>query len=168
MTFAEAFLPELQQEAGSTRRLLQLVPHARADWKPHAKSATLAELSMHVATILQWVPLILERTVFDVDPPGGPRFSQPQYESPQALLALFDGHVRAAREALSKLPDAEMSVPWTLQVKGARILSMPRNACMRSFVMSHLIHHRGQLSVYLRLCDVPLPSVYGPTADTSK
>jgi uncharacterized damage-inducible protein DinB len=161
----DALLPELEQELATTRKLLELVPEAKTSFRPHAKSWTLGELSLHLANILHWLPLTLNRTELDLDPPGGPRFVPPKFESARATLAMFDETARAARAALASATDAQLMVPWTLEKHGQAMFTLPRAACVRSFVMNHLIHHRGQLTVYLRMVDVPLPPVYGPTAD---
>jgi uncharacterized damage-inducible protein DinB len=107
----------------------------------------------------------LKSTEFDLAPPGGPRFSPPKFESAAATLAIFELNSRAARAALATASDSDLMVTWTLKSGGHPIFTMPRIACVRSFVLNHLIHHRGQLTVYLRLCDIAVPSVYGPTAD---
>ena len=148
-----------------TGTVLERVPGDPADWKPHAKSHSLGDLGLHIANLIHWTSRTLEATELDLDPPGGPGWTPPKFESVAATLAVFDHNAAAARAALAKASDADMLVPWSLKSGGHVIFTMPRVACLRSFVMNHLIHHRGQLTVYLRLCDVPLPSVYGPTAD---
>jgi len=161
----DALLPELDQELATTRKLLALVPESKTSFRPHAKSWTLGELSLHLANLLTWLPSTLKATELDLDPPSGPRFVPPRFESAAATLKMFDETSRAARAALAAATDAELAVPWTLRKRGQAMFTLPRAACVRSFVMNHLIHHRGQLTVYLRMCDVPLPPVYGPTAD---
>ena len=167
MALRDALLPELDQELATTRALLALVPASRTSFRPHARSWTLGELALHLANLLTWLPLTLERTELDLDPPGGPRFVPPSFESAAATLATFDGNARAARAALARASDQDLAVPWTLRRRGQALFTLSRAACLRSFVLNHLIHHRGQLTVYLRLCDVPLPPVYGPTADVT-
>ena len=166
MAIAESMLPEFDHETATTRTLLERVPETRAGWKPHAKSMSLGELAMHIANILAWTPITLKQTEFDTNPPGGQNDTPPKYESTAGLLAAYDEGVKAARVMLANASDPEMMVPWALKSAGKTIFSMPRAGVFRSFVMNHAIHHRGQLSVYLRLCDVPLPAIYGPTADT--
>jgi uncharacterized damage-inducible protein DinB len=166
MTLAQMLVPEFDQEMRTTRSLLERFPEAERGWRPHPKSMTLGQLAAHVATIPVWGTTTLVQTEFDMSPPGGPSFKTPEIESTAGLLALFDENVAGARAALAKASDADLGVVWTLKNAGATIFAMPRAAVFRAFVMSHLIHHRGQLSVYLRLRDVPLPSIYGPTADT--
>jgi len=167
MAIRDSLLPELDHELATTRQVLAVVPEAQTSFRPHVKSWTLGELSLHVANLLTWLPMTLKGTELDLDPPGGPRFVPPKFESAAATLKTFDGAARAARAALAAASDADLLVPWTLKKHGQAMFTMPRAACVRSFVMNHLIHHRGQLTVYLRLCDVPLPSIYGPTADVT-
>jgi uncharacterized damage-inducible protein DinB len=166
MSIAESLLPEFDHEAATTRALLERVPEGKAAWKPHPKSMSLGELAMHVASITSWTPITLTHTEFDTNPPGGQRYTSPAFESTHKMLAAYDEGVKAARAMLAAATDGEMMAPWALKSGGKTIFSMPRAGVFRSFVMNHVIHHRGQLSVYLRLCDVPLPSIYGPTADT--
>ncbi|MSR63902.1 MAG: DUF664 domain-containing protein [Planctomycetes bacterium] len=158
-------LPELDQELATTRTLLTAVPEAKTSFRPHPKSWTLGELGLHLANVLTWLPMTLRSTEFDLDPLGGPRVVSPKFESAAATLKVFDETARAARSALAAVSDAELAVPWTLKRRGLVLFTLPRAACIRSFVMNHLIHHRGQFTVYLRLCDIPLPPIYGPTAD---
>lgn len=165
MALRDALLPELDNELATTRTLLTLVPASRTSFRPHPRSWTLGELSLHLANLLTWLPSTLEATELDLDPPGGPRFTPPGFESAAATLAMFDETARAARAALARASDADLAVPWSLKKHGQVMFTLPRLACLRSFVLNHLIHHRGQLTVYLRMCDVPLPPVYGPTAD---
>ena len=146
--------------------LLARIPEAKTGFRPHKKSWTMGELSMHVANLLNWTVSTLRTTELDMNPTGGTKFVPPKFESAAATLKYFDESMGAAREAIAAASDADLSVMWSLKNAGQTLFSMPRSACLRGFVMNHLIHHRGQLTVYLRLCDVPLPKVYGPTADT--
>jgi uncharacterized damage-inducible protein DinB len=163
MAIRDGLLPEYDHEMGTTRRLLERTPEAEFAWKPHDRSMTLGQLAGHIATIPHWCDAVLRHTVFDVAAAGDTRPKQPA--SVAELLAEFDRKVKAAREGLAAAGDSEMLAPWTFKQGDREIFTMPRVAAIRSFVMNHLIHHRGQLSVYLRLKDVPLPSIYGPTAD---
>ena len=159
MSIAEGLLPEFDQEMATTRKLLARVPSDKGPWKPHPKSFPLGHLAQLVATMPGWLTLTLEHTEFDLATSPGYSF-----ESTDTLLEEFDRHVRDARAALTSAQDAEFGVQWSLK-KGDQVLfAGPRGAVVRSH-LNHLIHHRGQLSVYLRLNDVPLPSIYGPTAD---
>jgi uncharacterized damage-inducible protein DinB len=161
MAIADALLPEFDHEMTVTRKLLERVPESQFDWKPHEKSMTLGELAQHVATIPRLGIVTLSQNDFDVSSDQRP----PQATTRAELLAMFDGHVRNARAALAGKGDGEMTAPWALKRGASVVFSMPKAAVWRSFVMSHLIHHRAQLGVYLRMHDVPLPSVYGPSAD---
>ena len=164
MAIKDALLPEFDHEMGTTRRLLERVPEQDFGWKPHSKSMALGELTAHLANIPTWCTTILGDPVFDIA--SVPDDARPKpATSREALLAAFDEKIAAARARLAATGDAEMMSTWTLKHGGQEIFTMPRAAAIRSFVMSHIIHHRGQLSVYLRLKDVPLPPIYGPTAD---
>ena len=166
MAIAESILPEFDHETATTRMLLERVPADKAEWKPHAKSMSLGHLAMHIASLPHWASITLERTEFDTNPPDGPRVTTPAYESAAKLLHTYDANVSAARALLVRTTDAEFMVQWALKNGGKSMFSMPRVAVFRSFVLNHAVHHRGQLSVYLRLLDVPIPNIYGPTADT--
>ena len=164
MAIKDALLPEFDHEMGTTRRLLERTPEAELAWKPHDKSFTLGQLAGHIANIPYWCDLILQNTVFDVLSLGDD--TRPKTPvSVASLLSEFDRKVAAARAGLASTGDAEMLTPWTFKRGDQVVFTMPRVAAIRSFIMNHLIHHRGQLSVYLRLKDVPLPAIYGPTAD---
>jgi uncharacterized damage-inducible protein DinB len=167
MAIADSLLPEFDHEMKTTRTVLARVPDDRAAWKPHTKSASLGDLAIHVATLNRWAVASLSDTTFDVNPKGGERWSPPTWESRTATLAAFDEGRDEARRAIAGASDADLMVPWTLRAGDRVILTLPRIAVLRSFVLSHLIHHRGQLSVYLRLNDIPVPPIYGPTADES-
>jgi uncharacterized damage-inducible protein DinB len=165
MAIAESILPEFDHETATTRTLLERVPSDKAEWKPHAKSMSLGQLAMHIANLPQWSAIALERTYFDTNPTGSPPMWPPT-DSAQGVLETYDRNVAAARALLARMTDGEFMVQWTLKNAGRTMFSMPRVAVFRSFVLNHAVHHRGQLSVYLRLLDVPLPNIYGPTADT--
>jgi len=165
MAIKDSMLPEFDQEMRVTRSLLAVVPEAQAEWKPHERSMSLGQLALHLANLLQWAVLALESTSYDMDVSGPEGAPQREFEGTEKLLALFDENVQKARAQIDKATDADLMVPWTLKARGEDVLTMPRVAVLRSFVMNHGIHHRGQLSVYLRLNEVPLPSIYGPTAD---
>ena len=161
MGIAESLLPEFDHEMTVTRKLLERVPEDKLDWQPHQKSMTLGRLAQHVATIPLWGSVTLNQSELDL---GGNQ--QPEVmRKREQMLATFDQHVANTRAALVGRGDGEMMAPWTLKRDGHTIFSMPKVAVWRSFVMSHLIHHRAQLGVYLRMHDVPLPSMYGPSAD---
>ncbi len=161
MPIADALLPEFDHEMNVTRKLLERVPEDRFDWKPHQKSMSLGQLAQHVATIPRWGDVTLSRTEFDLGSQPAPAAMTSRAE----LLEAFDQHVGNARAALSGKGDGELTAAWTLKRNGSTLFSMPRTSVWRMFVMSHIIHHRAQLGVYLRMHDVPLPSIYGPSAD---
>jgi uncharacterized damage-inducible protein DinB len=164
MTIPTSLLPEFDHEMATTRRILERVPEAEFAWKPHERSMTLGELAGHVANLPMWCSTTLETTVLDLDSFGEDLTLKPPV-SRDALLQDFDARVAKARAAIARTSDAEMLASWTLKKGAQQFFSMPRVSAIRSFVMNHLIHHRGQLTVYLRLKDVPIPPVYGPTAD---
>jgi uncharacterized damage-inducible protein DinB len=165
MPMSQVLLPEFDHEMANTRKALERVPDDKFGWKPHEKSMTLGRLATHVAELTGWIPTTLETESLDFAPPGAPPF-QPKIAASQAeLLATFDKNVAAARAAIGGAGDAQWMVPWTLLNGGQTIFSLPRIAVLRGMVMNHIIHHRGQLAVYLRLNDVPVPALYGPSAD---
>jgi uncharacterized damage-inducible protein DinB len=159
MTFAESMLPEFDQEMATTRRLLERVPGERMEWKPHPKSFSLGHLAQLVAWMPGWTTSMLREPAIDLAATAGYSI-----ETPEALLREFDRNVREGREAIAGVRDEELGAPWSLK-RGATVLfTLPRGVVVRQHI-NHLIHHRGQLSVYLRLLDVAVPSIYGPTAD---
>ena len=159
MSIAETLLPEFDQEMATTRRLLERVPSDRGKWKPHAKSFALGHLAQLLSWMPGWIANTLRHTELNLlDTPGY------SFETTETLLREFDRHVREAREALTASKDADFTVPWSLKQADRVLFAAPRGVVVRNHI-SHIIHHRGQLSVYLRLNDVPLPSIYGPTAD---
>ncbi len=162
MPINEGFIAELEMEAKSTRKILERVPIEKSDWKPHEKSMTLGRLSSHVAEISGWVSSTLDADELD--------FTKIDYKpviagSNKELLEIFEKNHSKAIESLKKAKDEEFFKNWTLRNGEKVYLTMPKIAVLRSFAYSHQIHHRGQLSVFLRLLNVPLPGIYGPTAD---
>lgn len=165
MPINQALLPEFDIEMANTRKTLERVPEDKFGWKPHEKSMTLGRLANHLATIPVWTGHALEQDKLDVNPPEG-RPSQPEEVSTRKeLLALFDKNVAEARAKIAGAGDEQFVKPWSLLNGGKVVFTLPRAAVLRSFVMNHSIHHRAQLGVYLRLNDVPVPSIYGPSAD---
>ncbi len=161
MSIAQMLLPEFDQEMANTRKMLERVPDGKFSYKPHEKSMTLGRLAAHTAEIPSYASgtLRMERMDFTGDEkPFSP-------ETRKEILDAFDKHVVEARELLSKATDEELMKTWTLTYKGQQIFAMPRTAVLRSMVMNHLIHHRSQLGVYLRMNDVAIPGMYGPSAD---
>ena len=161
MALADALVPEFDHEMTTTRKLLERVPEDKFDWKPHAKSFSLGALAAHVAHLATWGAETLNKSEIDIG--GGQPPSAPPSKS--ELLADFDKNVAATRAALTGKTDAELMAVWSLKRDGHTLFSMPKTVVWRSFVLNHLVHHRGQLSVYLRLLDIPVPSIYGPSAD---
>lgn len=159
MTIAETVLPEFDQEMATTRRLLERVPSDKGEWKPHPKSFPLGHLAQLVSGMPGWLTNIVQETALDLATAGGYTF-----EKTETLLAQFDRNVKAARAAIAGASDEDLAVEWSLR-HGDRVLFTARRAVVVRQTINHLIHHRGQLTVYLRLVDVPLPSIYGPTAD---
>jgi uncharacterized damage-inducible protein DinB len=165
MTISESLLPEFDHEMANTRKSLERVPEDKLDFTPHPKSKTMRWLAGHVANLPGWAVMAIERDAIDIAPPGGPPPRTPEPASRAALLEMFDKNVAEARAAIAGASDEHLLKNWTLLAGGREILTQPRVAVLRGFVMNHLIHHRAQLSVYLRLTDVPVPALYGPSAD---
>jgi len=166
MPINQAFLSEFDHEMQNTRKALERVPEDKFDWKPHPKSGSLIWLATHVANLPSWTKETVERDELDLQPGGVRPTPPPALRSRKELLELFDKNAAAGRAALAAATDdARWMKPWTLLSGGKVILTMPRAVVMRSFVMNHLIHHRGQLIVYLRMNNVPVPGMYGPSVD---
>jgi uncharacterized damage-inducible protein DinB len=166
MTMAQRLLPEFDQEMGTTRRTLERVPNEKWEWHPHPKSSTMGWLAGHLANIPTWTNHGIELDKLDIAPEGKPLRGSP-IASREKALETFDRNVAAARAAIAGASDAHLGAGWTLISNGHPIFTMPRAAVLRSFVMNHMIHHRAQLGVYLRLNDIPVPATYGPSADES-
>jgi uncharacterized damage-inducible protein DinB len=165
MTIGQMMLAEFDQEMANTRKTLERVPDDKWGWKPHEKSGTLGWLTGHVATLPGWAAMTLQTEEFDYAPVGGPGFQQPKTANQKEALAEFDKAAAQSRAALASVSDQEIMKNWTLLGGGKTIFAMPRVAVLRGVVMNHLIHHRAQLGVYFRLLDVPVPGLYGPSAD---
>jgi uncharacterized damage-inducible protein DinB len=163
MAINDALLPEFDHEMGTTRRVLERVPDADLAWKPHEKSFSMGQLAEHLANLPTWVGYTCDRSILDLATLGDRRPRVPA--STADILKRFDDNVKAARKTLAEQTDSAMMSMWTLKKEGQEFFTMPKAAVLRSFVMNHAIHHRGQLSVYLRLRNVPLPAMYGPSAD---
>jgi uncharacterized damage-inducible protein DinB len=161
MAMKDAFLAEFDHEMATTRKLLERLPEAQFGWKPHQKSMSAGELATHLSNIPHWSEAILKQTSFDLAaaPP-----SLPPFTSRADLLGRFEQTTRAARASMD-LTDGEWMVMWSLVNGGHEMFAAPRAMAFRAFVMNHSVHHRGQLSVYLRMLDVPVPAMYGPSAD---
>jgi uncharacterized damage-inducible protein DinB len=166
MAIKDGILPEFDHEMGTTRRLLERVPEADFAWTPHEKSFPLGHLAAHIANIPNWVGITMDTAELDAAALGEDARPKPP-ASRADLLARFDASVSAARARIDEQTDPAFFAPWTLKNGSLVMFTMPKLSVLRTFVINHLIHHRGQLTVYLRLRNVPLPSIYGPTADES-
>lgn len=165
MPISQTILPEFEHEMANTRKTLERLPDNKFSWQPHEKSMTLGGLATHLANIPSWTKETFAREELDVAPPGEPPYRLEEKKSTAEVLAAFDENVTTARAALEAATDENWQGKWSLLMGGKTIFTLPRTAVMRGFVMNHLIHHRAQLGVYLRLLDVPVPSIYGPSAD---
>ena len=165
MGLSESLLPEFDNEMVGTRKTLERVPDDKADWKPHEKSSAMGGLATHLANIPTWANYTIDQDSLDLAPGGKPLPPMTMAKSNAELLATFDANVAKARAAIAGASDAELFKPWSLMTNGNTLMTLPKIAVLRSFVMNHLIHHRAQLGVYLRLNDIPVPSIYGPSAD---
>lgn len=161
MSLADTLIRELEQEAKATRALLARVPDSQLAWKPHAKSRTLGQLANHVAGIPGWVAQLGEHDTVDAATLSPP----PDAETAAGILTLFEEGAARAKAILAEMDDSTLLGDWSLTKDGKPVKTVPRTSIFRYNLLNHLYHHRGQLSVYLRLLDVPLPPIYGPTAD---
>jgi len=166
MSIVQTFLPQFDHEMATTRRILEVVPEREAAWRPHPKSTSLGDLASHIATIPIYSKFVVERPEVDLGLSATTSMTRVPFTTTAELLQRFDRDVAEAKKLIATASDDSMRESWSLKNRGTTVFSLPRLAVLRSFVLSHLIHHRGQLTVYLRLRDVPIPSVYGPTADT--
>jgi uncharacterized damage-inducible protein DinB len=165
MSYAETLLPEFDQEMANTRKVLERIPDDKLDWKPHPKSNTIGWNANHLADIPNWMFLALTTPSLDIAPPDGPKYEFPALTRRDEILHLFDRNVAAARQAIAGAKDEEMGQPWTLMQAGQVFFTMPRSALVRGFGINHLIHHRAHLCAYLRMNDVQVPGMYGPSGD---
>jgi uncharacterized damage-inducible protein DinB len=164
MAFADQFIPEFDNEMKTTRSLLERVPFDNAAWKPHTRSTGLGDLASHITNLAGFGEMIVNNDGRNF---GGPAGTRPHvFDNTKTMLEAFDANVQKSRTAIQGLADDKLGAPWTLAAGDHVIFTLPRAVVLRTMLMNHIIHHRGQLSVYLRLNDVPLPSIYGPTADT--
>lgn len=159
----QALIMEFDHEAKTTRRMLERVPEDKWDWKPHEKSMTMKQLTTHIAEMPGWLPMMLQTKELDMG--AGNSFEPAKVNNRKELVALFDANAAKMREALAGATDEVMKENWALRNGKDVIFSLPKAGVVRTMILNHLIHHRGQLSVYLRLNDVPVPSIYGPSAD---
>ena len=160
MRLADSILSEIDQEAQTTKRVLERVPEGKYSWRPHPKSFSLGQLALHIASAQGNVAALAA-----MDTVEAPVFSQAEAKSRQEVLDAFSKSIDSAKETLGKMDDARLTSTWTLTRNGETVMSIPRIGFVRSVLLNHVYHHRGQLSVYLRMLDVPVPSIYGPSAD---
>ena len=158
----EPMMGEIQQEAATTKRVLERVPGDKLAWKPHPRSMSIGQLAMHIATIPGGITKLAQVDDFEVNPAN---FTPPIPKNTQEILTALDASVKAAQEYLGGVSEAAAMGSWRATVNGKEVMAMPRAAMLRAIMLNHWYHHRGQLSVYLRLLDVPVPSIYGPSAD---
>ncbi|HET7216065.1 MAG TPA: damage-inducible protein DinB [Terriglobia bacterium] len=165
MTLSEILLPEFEEEVLSTRQTLERVPADKFGWKPHDKSMTMVQLATLVAELPSWAAYTIGQDSLDIAPKDGPGYQSPKVNSTQDLLAIFDQSVASARAAMRGATDEHLLKPWSLLAGGNVIFTLPRYNVLRRTVINHLVHHRAQLGVFLRLNNIPLPAIYGPSAD---
>ena len=165
MSLSQAILPEFDHEMSNTRKVLERVPEDKLNWRIHEKSNTIGWVAMHLAGIPGWADICLNQDHFDVAPLDSEPMRTVAATSKQEILDCFDKNLPAAREAIASTSDDQFSKPWTLMQGGEPVFTMPRAAILRSFVLNHNIHHRAHLCVYLRVNEVPVPALYGPSAD---
>ena len=165
MSLSRAMLPEIDQEMANTRTTLERVPSESFDWKPHERSFSFGELANHLARLPGWGAATLGTESMDIDPEKGEFVPPPPAENIEGVLDVFEKSVAEFRSALEAASDEELMKPWALLHGGKELFQMPRIAVIRGMILNHIVHHRGQLTVYLRLNDLPLPPLYGPSAD---
>lgn len=165
MSIAASLLPEFDHEMAGTRRTLERVPESIFAFSPHVKSLSMQGLVTHLANLPHWTSVTIETDELDMESPEGTAERVEPVGSTADAVAMFDRNVAAARDALAAASDEALLAPWTLRSGDQVAFTMPKVAVLRSFVMNHMIHHRGQLTVYLRMNDLPLPALYGPSAD---
>ena len=165
MSISQSLLPEFDQEFANTRKMLERVPDDKLAWKPHPKSMSMGGLATHIAEVPGWVGVCVQQDSFDIAPPDGPKYVRPDLKSRKEILDYFDKNLPMARAAIAAATDQQLMSPWSMLKAGQKMFTIPKIAVVRSFLMNHNIHHRAQLSVYLRLNDIPVPGMYGPSAD---
>jgi hypothetical protein len=165
MALSEALLSEYDQEMTGTRKTLERVPEAKFSWKPHDKSGTMLWLAGHLANLPEWAVYTVQQDSLDMAPNGVHMPPPPAPKSVKELLDLFDKNRAAGRRAIAAASDAHLHTSWTLMANGKVFFTMPKIECLRTWVFNHNVHHRAQLGVYLRLNNIPVPALYGPSAD---
>lgn len=165
MALKDALLAEFDPEMANTRKTLERVPEDKFGWKPHEKSGSMIWMATHVARLPEWAFYTLSQDSLDLMPNGVPFQPPPPPKSVKELLALFEENQGKGRNAIASAGDSEFGKTWTLLKNGQKLMQMPKAAVLRMIVMNHLIHHRAQLGVYLRMNNVAVPALYGPSAD---
>jgi uncharacterized damage-inducible protein DinB len=165
MSISQSLLPEFDSEMANTRKTLERVPDDKFNFKPHPKSPEMGWMANHLANLVSWTNVTLQTDSLDFAPPGGSAYKPETASNTKHLLEIFDKNLTEARAALAGATDEQFMQNWTLLKGGQTLMTLPKVAVLRSFVMNHVIHHRAQLTVYLRLNDVPVPALYGPSAD---
>jgi len=165
MSIAESILPEFEHEMAGTRKTIERAPDDKWGWKAHPKSNSIGWVVSHLAEIPGWVEPTLTGESWDIQPPGGEPYHTHQVANHQEALAIFDKNVAEAQRAIAATPDTEYYKNWSLLMNGEAVITMPRIGVIRAWVLNHTIHHRAILTVYLRLNDVPVPGLYGPSGD---
>ena len=163
MPLIDTLLPEFDREMGQTRKVLDRVPDAQFEWRPHPTSMTLGRLAEHLAEMPLWATTTMAQSELDMMTPRPADYTSPATRA--AVLAMFDTNLRAARVNLVNKTDGEFDAPWKLKAGGKEVFTMPKASVMRAFVLNHMVHHRGQMTVYLRMLGVKIPSIYGPSGD---
>jgi uncharacterized damage-inducible protein DinB len=165
MRIGQSMIPEFDMEMANTRTVLERIPDALLDWKIHDKSNTIGWVANHLADIPAWVNMAISHESLDVEPVAGQPYKSPAEQTAEAIIALFDRNIAPARTLLESVEDTTLLQSWKLLKQGEEILEMPRLAVLRTWVLNHSIHHRAHVCVYLRVNDIPVPGLYGPSAD---
>jgi uncharacterized damage-inducible protein DinB len=165
MRIGQSMIPEFDMEMANTRKVLERVPDEKLDWKIHENSNTIGWVTNHLADIPAWVDMTISHDSLDVEPVAGQPYKSPNEQTMEEIVALFEKNVEQARTLLENVEDAALHEPWQLLKQGEEVLTMPRIAVLRTWVLSHTIHHRAHLCVYLRVNNIPVPGLYGPSAD---
>ncbi|AMV40181.1 DinB family protein [Planctomyces sp. SH-PL62] len=165
MSYSDSVLPEFDQEMANTRKVLERVPDDKLEWQAHPKSHTIGWNANHLANIPDWLVHALATPELDIAPPGGEAYIPPQATNRQEILETFDRNIAAAREGITRADEEHMAQPWTLLYAGKPVFTLTRSAVLRQIIINHMIHHRAILCVYLRLNDIPVPGMYGPSGD---
>jgi uncharacterized damage-inducible protein DinB len=165
MRIGQALLPEFDMEMANTRKLLERIPDSLLDWKIHDKSNSVGWVANHLADIPAWVDMTISHDAFDVEPVAGQVYKAPTEPTIEKIVAMFDKNVARGRTLLEEVADDKLHATWRLLKQGEVLMTLPRLAVIRTWVLNHSIHHRGHLCVYLRVNNIPVPGLYGPSAD---